>query len=280
MATNLHPTPSTPATPFLKWAGGKTRLLAQYGEHFPEDYNHYHEPFVGGGAVFFHLDPVEATLSDLNPRLIEAYRAIRDDVDELIARLHVHKRRHSKDYYSQSRTRFNAAAGTDAIDRAALLIYLNKTCFNGLYRENQRGEFNVPIGSYKSPTVFSEDHLRAVSERLQSVSLEIGSFAGVLDRASEGDLVYFDPPYVPLNQTSSFTSYCKGPFGDDLQVSLAQAFAELANRGCYVMLSNSDCDAVRELYRGWRVESVLAPRSINSRGGKRGAVGEVLVRSW
>lgn len=267
-------------TPFLKWVGGKTRLLAQLDDLFPADFGHYHEPFVGGGAVFFHLGPPTATLSDINGRLIETYRAVRDDVDGLIERLDHHRRRHNRAYYYQSRSRLNAPRGLDSIDRAALFMYLNKTCFNGLYRENRSGEFNVPMGRYKDPSLYDESRLRAASRRLQQVDLRIDGFKNVLDRAEEGDFVYFDPPYVPLNATSSFTGYAKGGFDADMQVQLAQTFDALAKRGVFVMMSNSNAPLVHELYAGWRIEKVMAPRSINSRSDKRGAIAEVVVRSW
>lgn len=268
------------ASPFLKWVGGKGRLLGQYEDLFPESFERYHEPFVGGGAVFFNLAPEDARLSDYNGRLIETYTVIRDRLPELVERLQAHKARHDKTYYYRQRERMNAPRGLDAVGRAALFIYLNKTCFNGLYRENRRGEFNVPMGRYANPKVLDLQNLVAAHHALQGVELAQASFTSVLDHAQEGDLVYFDPPYVPVSATSSFTSYTKLKFDDALQIELAQTFAKLARRGCYVMLSNSDCDYVRELYAGWRIESVTAGRSINSRADRRGRVGEVVVCSW
>lgn len=268
------------ASPFLKWAGGKSRLLEQYAHLFPEDYGAYHEPFLGGGAVFFHLRPEQAALSDLNPRLIETWRVIRDQPQALMDRLEAHRMRHTAAYYYQARQRFNLPRGVDAVDRAALFIYLNKTCFNGLYRENRRGEFNVPVGRYVNPGVYDPMNIVAVSRSLQGVDLFHQGFDGVLERAESGDLVYFDPPYVPLSATSSFTNYLQSGFDMSLQIRLAQVFAELARRGCAVMLSNSDTPAVRELYAGWRIDRVMAPRSISMRASARGPVGEVLVRSW
>ena len=272
--------PTVDPTPFLKWVGGKTRLLSQMEGLLPEEFDGYHEPFVGGGAVFFRLLPDQARLTDVNGRLIDCYTAIRDDVESLADELARHARRHDKAYYYRQRERFNSARRLSGTQRAGLMMYLNKTCFNGLYRENSRGEFNVPMGSYKKPRVLDLPNLLAVHETLKGVDLGVASFERVLDHAEPGDLVYFDPPYVPVSATSSFTSYAKGGFGSDLQVRLAQVFAELAQRGCYVMLSNSDCGLVRELYAGWRIEQVWAPRSINSRADRRGAVPEVVVCSW
>jgi DNA adenine methylase len=281
MTLDRH-TPATtpPASPFLKWVGGKGRLLDQLLAHVPASWETYHEPFLGGGAMFFRLAPERAVLSDMNPRLVECWQVVRDQPHALIDRLAHHRSRHNPHYYYEARTRFNHARNQSAVDRAALFIYLNKTCFNGLYRENRRGEFNVPAGSYRDPSVFQESQLLAVHEVLQGVEILHGGFQGVLDRAQPGDLVYFDPPYVPLSATSSFTGYVQGGFDLGMQQELARLFFQLSRRGCAVMLSNSDCEVVRELYRGWRMERVMAPRAINARGDRRGAIPEVLVCSW
>ncbi len=264
-------------SPFIKWAGGKARLIAQFEPWLPAQYNHYHEPFVGGGAMFFHLQPREATLSDANPRLTETYRVIRDRPEELIDRLAHHQKRHGKQYYYEARTRFNGARGMTEVDRAGLFVYLNKTCFNGLYRENRRGEFNVPIGSYVSPNVCDADSIMAASFALQSADIRTTGFESVLERAQPGDLVYFDPPYVPVSTTSSFTSYIGAGFDAGLQQRLIDVFGKLVERGCHVLLSNSDTPVTREMYKRWHVVDIRAGRSINSRSDKRGAVGEVLV---
>lgn len=267
------------AEPFLKWAGGKRRLLAQYQPYFPKSFGRYHEPFVGGGACFFHLEPAEAVLCDINPRLVDTYLSIRDDIDGLIERLTMHKKKHSKRHYYACREKFNHGDSLWKTDRAALMIYLNKTCFNGLYRENSKGSFNVPMGQYKDPKIFDPEALRRVHKVLQRAEIFHEPFDGVLERAEPGDLVYFDPPYVPLSATSSFTSYSKDGFGDEDQRRLAKVFAILAERGCHVMLSNSDCGFVRELYKDWQIVQISAARSINSRASGRGAISEVLVLS-
>jgi DNA adenine methylase len=277
------PAPHGPAVepgPFIKWAGGKSRLLAQYDAHFPDEFGAYHEPFVGGGAVFFYLRPAVATLSDINTTLIETWQAIRDDADAVIDRLEEHRARHDAQHYDRCRRRFNAPRSGSYVERAALFIYLNKTCFNGLYRENRRGEFNVPMGRYDNPALYDRANLLAAAQALQSVELRNEPFDGVLDRAQRGDLVYFDPPYLPMSRTASFTTYAAGGFDIDLQLRLARTFDELARRGCYVMLSNSDVPAAHELYRGWRIETISAPRSINARSDRRGPVSEVLVKNW
>lgn len=263
--------------PFLKWAGGKARLIEQFQPYFPQEFGRYHEPFIGGGALYFHLQPEDAVISDVNERLISAYTAIRDELPALMERLELHAKKHSRDHYYRCRERFNQARSMSNVERAALMIYLNKTCFNGLYRENRRGEFNVPIGSYVNPTVFREENLIAVSQQLQHTDIRVQSFEHVLKTAQAGDFVYFDPPYVPLSATSSFTSYVGAGFDLQMQQRLAEVFTELAHRGCYVFLSNSDSPVVRELYRGWRMETVRAGRAINSKASGRNAVNELLV---
>ena len=261
------------AKPFLKWAGGKTQLLPEIYKLFPKNFNRYHEPFVGGGAVFFGLNPRLCTLSDVNGDLINTYTTIRDDVEGLIEELRKH--RAEEKYYYQMRSL--KVANLNDTEAAARIIYLNRTCFNGLYRVNRRGEFNVPFGKYANPTICNADNLRRVSENLQGVSLRNESVFQISRRVRRNDLVYFDPPYDPLSKTSSFTSYAKDGFGDDEQRKLAAVFARLANRGVHVVLSNSDTPFIRELYKDFKITSVYARRAINSRANRRGKVGEVLV---
>jgi DNA adenine methylase len=270
-----------PARPFLKWAGGKAQLLPEIVARVPASFGGYHEPFIGGGAVFFALAAGGrlgggASLSDVNPNLVETWRAIRDDVEGVIAALgpHVNEAEH---FY---RVRALEPGALTLAARAARVIYLNKTGFNGLYRENRSGRFNVPFGRYANPTICDAPNLRAVSKALQGVSIEVRDFRSVLERAVPGDFVYFDPPYVPLSSTASFTAYSRGGgFGPEEQRALRDVFAELAARGVHVLLSNSDVPIVRELYRGFRIEQVWARRPINSNPDARGAVAEVLVRA-
>src|SRR4028119_704729 len=238
------------ARPFLKWAGGKTKLIEQYNLYFPKVYKTYYEPFLGGGAVFFYLNPTNATLTDINAELVNAYRCVKDHVEELIKLLDVHKLKHSRDYYYDVR-RYTYA--TD-VEKAARLIYLNKTCFNGLYRENSQGEFNVPIGKYKNPKICNPVVLRAVSVTLQNAQIEVRPFEDILNYARSGnDFVYFDPPYYPLSSTSNFTAYSRYLFSQNDQIKLKEVFAELAKRGVKVMLSNSDCEFIRELYSEFNI---------------------------
>lgn len=262
--------------PFLKWAGGKSKLIQQYIPYISEEFNTYYEPFLGGGAVFFYFLPKSAVLTDINPELINVYRCVRDKVDPLISLLAEHQHKHNKDYYYQIRQR---SYDTD-IERAARLIYLNKTCFNGLYRENSQGQFNVPIGQYKNPKICHPDLLYSVSEALQSAQIEVRGFEAVVNYAKSNDFVYFDPPYYPISNTSNFTSYSRYSFSKDEQIRLRDVFAELAISGVKVMLSNSDCEFIRDLYSDFKIHNISATRAINSNGKKRGKIGELLITSY
>jgi DNA adenine methylase len=272
--------------PFLKWAGGKQRLLKRYIPLLPERANAYYEPFVGSGALFFHLRANQFAdrycLHDANEELINAYLVVRDRVEVLIEALAEHERLHSTDHYYQVRALDKAAgwASRPPVERAARMIYLNKTCYNGLWRVNRRGHFNVPMGRYRSPNILDQPRLRAASEALQGVDISPSDFREVADRAGTGDFVYFDPPYVPLTPTANFTDYYAGGFGQAEQEALADTFRRLDERGCRVMLSNSDTDLVRELYAGFEIIPVQARRAINSQAGKRGPVSEVVVLNY
>ena len=266
------------AKPFLKWAGGKGQLLAQYAAHFPQTYATYYEPFCGGGAVFFHLAPAQAVISDINPELVNVYICVRDAVDDLIAALTAHAAQHSATYFYAIRAQQPSALS--ALDRAARLIYLNRTCFNGLYRENSRGQFNVPLGRYANPTICNAANLRAASITLRGTTILRGSFDHVLDHAQPGDLVYFDPPYFPLSATSSFTTYSRDGFGIVEQERLCAVFAALARRGVRALISNSDCAYTRTLYTDFRCETISAGRAINTRAERRGKITELLVMNW
>lgn len=267
-------------SPFLKWAGGKTQLLSTFDQFIPEKFNRYHEPFVGGGAMFFHMvgrtPGLNASLSDLNDELINCYAVVRDNVEQLIKALKKH--RNESDYFYQVRALDTSQL--NEVQRAARLIYLNKTCFNGLYRVNSRGQFNVPFGSYKNPRTCDEDNLRAASEALAKTKLKHEHFSDALKSAKAGDFVYLDPPYQPLSATSSFTSYTSKCFGDKDQQQLAAVFAELDKRGCRVMLSNSDNEFVSDLYRKYRLELVYATRAINCRADRRGKITELLIMNY
>jgi DNA adenine methylase len=273
----------------LKWAGGKGQLLPALTDRLPARFGRYHEPFVGGGALFFHLWSGGrlrdgASLSDFNPELVECYRAVRDHVEELIAYLqHLKPRFSDRDFFYEIRgwDRLPGFKERPLVERAARTIFLNRTCYNGLYRLNNKGYFNAPFGYYKNPLIVDPDNMREVSRALSHVELHVGDFADVLRRAEPGDFVYFDPPYVPVSATASFTAYTGQGFAEDAQVRLSKVFFALVERGCYVMLSNSYTELARALYDGQPVhESILASRKINCDGKKRGEVEELIVCSY
>jgi DNA adenine methylase len=263
--------------PFLKWAGGKGQLISQYIPHFPAGFSTYHEPFLGGGAIFFHLLPPRSHLMDINPELVNVFVCIRDHVDAIIVKLAEHRDQHCEDYYYQVR----AQVPSHFLDRAARLVYLNKTCFNGLYRENSKGFFNVPIGRYKKPPICDPDLLYAASSALQTTRITLQSFETILEYAtSRHDFVYFDPPYYPISATSKFTAYNRYAFTEADQIRLRDVFVTLRDRGVKIMLSNSDCPFIRDLYQDFTIHTIHASRSINSNAEKRGKITEVLVTSY
>lgn len=265
--------------PVLKWAGGKGRLLPQYEPFFPESFNRYFEPFLGSGAVFFHLrhqfPKMKAILSDTNAELIQFYTVLRDQLEPLLEKLEEHAARHSKEYYYEVRA--CQPEELDPIARAARLGYLNKTCYNGLYRVNSKGRFNVPVGRYKNPSICNRPKLEAASKALQGTELKVTPFEKVLRRARAGDLVYFDPPYEPLNRTSNFTSYTRDNFTAEDQARLAVVFRKLRDKGATVMLSNSTAPLIRELYAPFQIHQVEAHRFINSKADKRNKIKELLI---
>lgn len=275
------------ARPFVKWVGGKGRLVPELSRYFPDRYNDYYEPFVGGGAVFFVLNPGTAHISDLNLVLITLYNLIKYDVQKVITELkEVEEVYHSlptledkKEFFLHKRSEFNKLANSSS-KKAVLLIFLNKTCFNGMYRENSKGEFNVPFGKHDKPTICDEINLLAASEVLKHVSITHASYEAVTANAKQGDFVYFDPPYHPLNTTSSFTSYQAGGFSDEDQIRLRDEFVRLSNKGCKVMLSNSDTPLINELYEQFNIHKIYAARAINSKGDGRGKILEVLVTNY
>jgi DNA adenine methylase len=262
-----------PPRPFLKWAGGKGQLLGELRALVPALRGRYFEPFLGGGALFFDLLPKKGVLSDVNAEIVGCYATVRDHVGELVRAL---KRHHydAEHYYA---VRNADPTELSPVERAARTIFLNKTGFNGLYRVNRSGKFNVPFGRYAKPLICDEKNLRACSAALAKVELVVSDFEQAALRAKKGDFVYFDPPYVPLSRTATFTAYAPGGFGADEQARLANLFDRLARRGVEVLLSNSDVPEIRELYGAYRIEIVKATRAINSKGSRRGPVSEVLV---
>jgi len=267
------PEERAPATPFLKWVGGKTSLLPELMKHVPARLRRYHEPFVGGGALFFAVRPRRAFLSDSNVELVHCYRQVRDDVYSVLDALarHVYERAHFEAVRALEPLHLMSA------ERAARFIYLNKTCFNGLWRVNRSGRFNVPFGRYKNPRFADPSSLITASHALRGVELLCAPFEASLAKAAPGDFVYLDPPYDPVSPTARFASYTAGGFTWEDQRRLAHACIVLNRRGVRFLLSNSATMRVRELYAGFEQRIVRAPRFINSKAEGRGRVDELLV---
>ncbi|MBK7539047.1 MAG: DNA adenine methylase [Myxococcales bacterium] len=266
------------ATPIVKWVGGKTRLLSELLARMPARFERYYEPFAGGAALFFRMAPQRAVLGDDNADLVNLYRTVGLKVDDVIRRLAVHRRLHNEGHYYEMRARWNDAnVSWTHVDRAAAFVYLNKTCFNGLWRVNRAGHFNVPMGRYEDPPICAVDSLRAAATVLQRAELRHGHYREAVADARAGDFLYFDPPYDPVTVTANFTGYTAGAFGSDDQRELAELARHLVARGCKVMLSNSDTPFVRSLYKGFRVDRVRCGRAINSNAAKRGDVDEVII---
>ncbi|MGI6525045.1 MAG: DNA adenine methylase [Bdellovibrionota bacterium] len=274
------PEPQPSPRPFIKWAGGKKQLLKILKGLAPSNFNRYFEPFVGGGALFFELQPKNAYLSDINGELINAYTAVRDNCKKLCQALKKHKG--GEEYYYEIRNadRRPSYNRWHSVSKASRLIYLNKNCYNGLYRVNSLGQFNVPFGRYKNPKWLDEDNLQACSIALKDTHLKVASFESVLKKAEKGDFVYFDPPYAPLSATSNFTTYNPNGFGQDEQLRLRDVCVELDKRGVKWMLSNSAAPLIMELYKGFNIYKVKAARVINSKGSGRGKITEVLITNY
>lgn len=268
--------------PFLKWAGGKRQLIPEIDKHVPK-FSTYYEPFVGAGAVFFYLHPNRAIINDSNSQLIMTYRVIKDNLDELITTLELHKQRNSEEYYYEIRERDRTPDFMRLSDaqKAARLIYLNKTCYNGLYRVNSQGLFNVPYGRYKNPVIYEPAVLLAINKFLNSANVTImdGDYADALINADKKSFVYLDPPYHSPDNTN-FTGYQAGGFDENEQIRLRDTYKELTNRGVRCLLSNSNTSFIRELYRDFTIETVEVSRVINSNPDGRGKVNEVLIKNY
>ena len=266
--------------PIVKWVGGKRQLMFELLKNMPENYNRYFEPFIGGGALFFELQPQNGYISDMNEELINLYSVVRDDVYELIEDLGKHEV--SKEYFLEIRNidRTEKYAELSSIERASRFIYLNRTCFNGMYRVNSQGQFNVPFGNYKNPRIVDAENLINCSKLLKNTEIYCADFSEILNKVQKGDFVYFDPPYVPLNETSSFTSYTKVGFDLDMQFKLRDVCDELDSKGVMFMLSNSDTKLVNELYSNYEIKKVFASRAINANPNGRGKITEVLVKNY
>jgi len=273
--------------PFVKWAGGKRQLIPIINQNLPESFGTYYEPFLGGGALLFHIltdkNGQKCSISDLNSDLVLAYTTIRDRIDSLIASLKNHEKNYQKNsesyYYS-----IRESNPRSEIEKTSRLIFLNRTCFNGLYRVNSKGKFNVPLGKYSNPNIVNEENLRAVSHILQSsrISIKCRDFEAVLRDAKKGDLIYFDPPYQPTSATANFTSYTNKDFTYDDLTRLAELCLKLDSRGCNVLLSNSDSKEVADIFskNPWKITRIEANRSINSNSKKRTGHFELLIKNY
>ncbi|MGH9745074.1 MAG: DNA adenine methylase [Candidatus Acidiferrales bacterium] len=259
------------ARPFLKWVGGKRSILPELNTRLPQEYGTYREPFLGGAALFFNVRPEKASLSDLNFHLVLTYLAVRDDVERLISQLNGHAHKHEKDYYLKARPKI--ARESDPTKIGALLIYLNKTCYNGLYRVNQSGEFNVPMGSYTDPAILDEENLRACSKALQGVQIKQHPFSQT--PIKKGDFYYLDPPYH-----KTFSSFDSSGFDDTDHEKLAKFCGELNEAGCYFMVSNSDTPFIRKLYKDFTIEEVRAGRFVSCKANQRGKETELIIRNY
>jgi DNA adenine methylase len=268
--------------PFLKWVGGKRQIMPTIVEHLPKKIESYVEPFIGGGAVLFHLQPKRAIINDFNSELVNVYAVIKTNLEELIVDLQRHK--NDVDYFYEIRALDRAAKFktlTD-VERASRIIYLNKTCFNGLYRVNNSGEFNSPFGRYKNPNIVNEPTLRAVNNYLNSNDVQIKNtdYEEILRTADKNSFVYLDPPYHPVSESSNFTGYVQGGWNKDDQTRLRAACDELNKRGIKFLQSNSSTDFIKEQYGDYRIHIIKANRSINSDAEKRGEVEEVLIKNY
>jgi DNA adenine methylase len=268
------------AYPIVKWAGGKTRLLPALRRLIPAKIATYVEPFAGGAALFYELANEglfeRAILADRNADLVACYRAVRDDVERLIVALGAYK--YDKDLFYEVRDR--DPSKLDDFERGARFLFLNRTCFNGLWRVNASGKFNVPFGRYKNPRIIDHAGLRAASAALAKAEVRNADFADVVRKLRPGDFAYFDPPYVPISKTSDFTAYAEGGFGPEDQERLVATFRELEARGVPAMISNADTDETRALYKGFAVHQVEAPRTINADPSKRGFTTELIVLNF
>lgn len=272
-------------TPFLKWVGGKRQLINEIKDLLPKQITRYRyfEPFIGGGAVFFSLQPKHAVINDFNIELVNTYRVIRDNPDELIEELSRHKNDSEYFYYLRNLDRdIESFKKLSDIQRASRIIYLNKTCYNGLYRVNNAGEFNVPYGGYKNPNIVNAPVIKAVSKFLNKEDIQIlnGDYEAALTTVDTKSFVYLDPPYHPIAQSSNFTGYIQGGWNAEEQIRLRDICNKLTQNGIKFLLSNSDCPFIREIYIDYNIKTVQAIRAINSNATKRGAVNEVLIKNY
>ena len=268
--------------PVLKWVGGKRQLMPTILNHIPKQFTNYYEPFIGGGAVLFQLQPEKAVINDFNAELINVYQVVKNDVDKLLLSLAKHQNTPAYFYNIRASDRSSDFQNLSAVERASRIIYLNKTCFNGLYRVNSAGQFNAPFGFYKRPNIVNEFKLRAVSDYLNNNDILIlnADYETALHDIKKDAFVYFDPPYHPVSETSNFTGYVQGGFDSKEQIRLKNVCDELTRKNIKFLLSNSAVPFITELYAGYEIHIVKANRAINSNGEKRGEVDEVLICNY
>ncbi len=273
--------------PFVKWAGGKRQLIPEIEKHLPEKFSSYFEPFLGGGALLFHLlsenKNLKGYVSDLNSDLILSYVTIRDNLSSLIKSL----QKHSDNYFSDSKSYYYSVRESNPksqVEKVSRLLFMNRTCFNGLYRVNSKGKFNVPLGRYSNPNIVQEENLRSVNQFLNhnKIIIKCQDFSSTVEKAKKGDFVYFDPPYQPVSKTANFTSYTNGNFGLNDLKRLAKVSNQLAKKGVNVLLSNSSSKQVRELFssKAWEIFEIQANRAINSDSNKRTGHSELLIKNY
>lgn len=268
---------------FVKWAGGKAQLISEISKRLPKEVNHYAEPFLGGGAIFFFVrqkfNPQTFLLNDSTNELIQTFEAVRDTPEKLSELLEEHKKNHSKEYFYKIRSWDRTSKELTPLENAARMIYLNKTCFNGLYRVNSRGEFNVPIGSYTNPSIVHRGNITRASKFLEGSTLSCQDFREFVKRITPEFFVYLDPPYHPING-NSFTSYTSSDFKEQDQKDLCDIINKLDKRGVRIMLSNSDTEFIRELYNNFKIDVVSAKRFINSNPKGRGSINELIITNY
>lgn len=268
--------------PFLKWVGGKRQLMPAIQELIPKNYKNYYEPFIGGGAVFFYLQPQKAVINDYNEELINVYQTIKENPEALISDLKTHRNESNYFYDLRALDREAGFESMSNIKKASRVIYLNKTCYNGLYRVNNSGEFNSPFGRYKNPNIVNETTIRAVSKYLNTNKITIlnGDFEEALKGIKKDSFVYFDPPYHPVSASSNFTGYVQEKFDMSEQIRLRDVCNRLNEKGVHFLLSNSATQFIEDLYKDYKISYVKANRSINSNAKKRGEIDEVLIRNY
>ena len=266
--------------PFIKWAGGKRQIIKELTDSLPKNYNRYFEPFIGGGALFFAVRPKNAYISDINPELINLYNTVKNNTHSLIKDLLRYKNTETEFYRIRNLDRTPDYKNLTNIEKASRFIYLNKTCYNGLYRTNSKGQFNAPYGFYKNPNIIDEQNLKICSELLKETEIRLSDFSNIENKIKTRDFVYFDPPYIPINKTSSFTKYYKDDFNTGSQIKLKELCDRLNKKNIYFMLSNSYNETALNLYKEYNIKKINAIRAINCKADKRGTINELIITNY